>query len=246
MWTRRTLSTAADSTQRDTLSFERNANHVFLLAWQADSLDQNQLLFEMARYNFTNYLVRNFDLQVDQDEGGLCRMLVSGFLSYDEARQYARQLYGQPGMLAELLRHCRSIIVSEKNLALLGTAYSYRDYEIFFDQRIAPIQISEQPLLDQPAAIIQEGEETSDESPAPEDAGTPQTDGNDFDDLGLPPPTPEVQQQTDNDLGLPPPAPQAQQQPQQQDPDLPDLPPAPQQQPQQQNDLPEFDEDFWR
>ena len=246
MWTRRTLSTAADSTQRDTLSFERNANHVFLLAWQADSLDQNQLLFEMARYNFTNYLVRNFDLQVDQDEGGLCRMLVSGFLSYDEARQYARQLYGQPGMLAELLRHCRSIIVSEKNLALLGTAYSYRDYEIFFDQRIAPIQISEQPLLDQPAAIIQEGEETGDESPAPEDAGTPQTDGNDFDDLGLPPPTPEVQQQTDNDLGLPPPAPQAQQQPQQQDPDLPDLPPAPQQQPQQQNDLPEFDEDFWR
>ena len=63
-----------------------------MLIYEPDSVDQNQLLFEIARYNFTNFLVRNFEITTDEDQG-LQRMLISGFLSYDEALQYARQLY---------------------------------------------------------------------------------------------------------------------------------------------------------
>ena len=38
-------------------------------------------------------------------------MLVSGFLSYDEALQYARKLHTS-AELAQLLRHCHIIIIS--------------------------------------------------------------------------------------------------------------------------------------
>ena len=86
-------------------------------------------------------------------------MLISGFLNYDEARQYARQLHTVDGQLATLLRACRHLIVSEDNLRLLGTSYSYHDYELFFEKQIEPVEISTRPLLKEPEVIIQEGDE---------------------------------------------------------------------------------------
>ena len=163
VWSRRASDMASDSTKTDTLRFERETKYVFLLAYLPDSVNQNQLLFEMARYNFSNYLVRNFDIEMDQDANGLCRMLISGFLNYDEARQYARQLYSVDGKLATMLHACRSLIVSEQNLRLLGTTYSYRDYEIFFEKQIEPVEISTRPLLEEPEVIIQEADEAEEE-----------------------------------------------------------------------------------
>ena len=167
VWSRRAFDAAnGDSTQVDTLVFERDVNYVFLLAYQPDSVNQNQLLYEMVKYNFSNFLVRNFDIVTDQDQQGLCRMLISGFLSYDEARQYARQLHQVEGPLADLLRACRHLVISEPNLRLLGTTYSYRDYEVFYEQQIEPVEISTQPLLDEPESITTEDDEDDDELPA--------------------------------------------------------------------------------
>jgi len=182
VWSRRSAELASgDSTQVDTLVFERKTNHIFLLAYQPDSVNQNQLLYEMAKYNFSNYLVRNFDIVTDQDPNGLSRMLISGFLSYDEARQYARQLHAVEGPLKELLQNCHHLVVSEQNLRLLGTAYSYRDYELFYEKEIEPVEISKQPLLEEPESIVSEEDpdeedvpvEGEEEQPAPADPDLP-------------------------------------------------------------------------
>ena len=165
VWSRRAIDMADDGTRNDTLTIERETNFVFLLAYQPDSVNHNQLLYEMAKYNFSNFLVRNFDINVDQDANGLVRMTISGFLNYDEARQYARQLYNNQAMV-DMLRPCRPIIISEKNLSLLGTNYSYRDYEIFFEEKLEPLEVSDEDLLDDPGTIIQNEE---DEEPATDD-----------------------------------------------------------------------------
>ncbi len=165
VWSRRAIDMADDGTRNDTLTIERETNFVFLLAYQPDSVNHNQLLYEMAKYNFSNFLVRNFDINVDQDANGLVRMTISGFLNYDEARQYARQLYNNQAMV-DMLRPCRPIIISEKNLPLLGTNYSYRDYEIFFEEKLEPLEVSDEDLLDDPGTIIQNEE---DEEPATDD-----------------------------------------------------------------------------
>ena len=134
----------------------------------------------MAKYNFSNFLVRNFDIVTDQDAQGLCRMIISGFLSYDEARQYARQLHQAEGALADLLKSCRHLIISEPNFRLLGTAYSYRDYEVFYEQQIEPVEISKQPLLEEPESITTEEDE--DDLP-PAENGQPTNNNTDDDDL---------------------------------------------------------------
>jgi tetratricopeptide (TPR) repeat protein len=164
VWSRRDIALSADSTRQDTLSARTDQNFLFILAYEPDSVNENQLLFNMARYNFTNFLVRNFDIQIDEDHG-LHRMLVSGFLSYDEALQYARQLYDDEAM-KERVKDCKTIIISESNLPLLGTAYSYDDYMKFYEDTFIPLKISEEELLIVPEGFVM---------PDPEDVGGPES-----------------------------------------------------------------------
>ena len=151
VWSRRDIALTADSTKADTLSADPNQKFLFILAYEPDSVDQNQLLFEMARYNFSNFLVRNFEISTDEDQG-LQRMLISGFLSYDEALQYARQLYANE-VMAEKLAKCRSLIISEVNLPLLGVQFSYDDYEQFYEDIFVPMKTSTDKLLIRPEDI---------------------------------------------------------------------------------------------
>ena len=153
IWTKRDITLTKDSTVSDTLSAERNQQFLFMLVYEPDSVNENQLLFEMAKYNFTNFLVRNFEIQIDEDHG-LHRMITSGFLSYDEALQYARQLY-QNESLTERLKPCQSLIISESNLGLIGTHFSYDDYQQFYEKIFVPMKVSTEKLLIIPEDIEQ-------------------------------------------------------------------------------------------
>ena len=153
IWSRRDITLASDTTNNVMLSAERNENFMFILAYEPDSINENQLLFEMARYNFTNFLVRNFDIVLDEDNG-LHRMRISGFLNYDEALQYARQLYADKAM-AERLKPCHNLIISENNLALIGSRFSYEDYQQFYEDTFIPMKVSQEKLLIEPEHIDQ-------------------------------------------------------------------------------------------
>lgn len=152
VWERRSeVLTDNDSTAVRELSDERFAAFTFMIAYKPDSTDENRLLFELARYNFTSFLVRNFDIAVE-DADGIHRMKVSGFRNYDEALQYVRQLFTNK-TITSLIGRNRTIIISEKNLPLLGRQFSYDDYAHFYDKHFAPIKISDEQLLNVPEAV---------------------------------------------------------------------------------------------
>ena len=153
VWSRRAVVMSdSDSIATVELSAEHDIPFVFMIAYQPDSISENQLLFELARYNFTNFLVRNFDLEIE-DVDGLHRMQVKGFRNYDEARQYARMLFKQT-KLSQLMKHCRTFIISEKNVELLGNQFSYDEYGQFYDDEFLPAKIREDLLLLDPAEIL--------------------------------------------------------------------------------------------
>lgn len=66
VWARRTVETT-DSAQMSQKKFsnERNTNFVFMLVYKPDSVNENKLLYQLARFNFTSFLVRDFDINVD-------------------------------------------------------------------------------------------------------------------------------------------------------------------------------------
>ena len=185
VWTRRTAVLAdSDSINAKTFDAERNTEFVFMLAYVPDSVDENKLLYQMAKVNFTHYVVRNFDLSIE-DANGLRRMVVRGFRNYDEALQYARGLAEQAG-LQQLLSGCKAIVISDKNLPLLGTNFSYADYQNFYDKNFAPLKISSQPLLTEPIHVApKEDAERETSAPAEAKAGN-ENNGNTDGELLLP------------------------------------------------------------
>ena len=153
VWAKRSdVLTSQDSTQQKGFSADRNDRFVFLLAYSPDSVNENQLLFEVAKYNFTTYMARNFDISIE-DLQGLHRLQVSGFQNYDEARQYANELHQQAGIL-RLISKARSYVISEPNLELLGRNLSYDDYDKFYTRHFAPLKISKMRLLMEPTEIV--------------------------------------------------------------------------------------------
>lgn len=152
IWERRAVVlNDSDSIAARKFVAERNVNFSFMFVYAPDSVNENKLLFELAKFNFTNFIVRNFDVVIDE-LGGLHRMRVSGFLSYDEALQYARQLGGNAN-IRNLTAKARSFVISDANLELLGTQYSYNDYDKFYEQHFVPLRISTVKLLTEPATI---------------------------------------------------------------------------------------------
>ena len=153
IWSRRKSNwMEGDSTQvADTLSAERFSTFNFVLAYPTNSLDEDQLLYEMARYNFTSYMVRNFEIEII-DDNGLSMMCVRGFLSYDEVHAYAQALYADRHM-ATVLEGIRTLLISDDNLKLLGTSFSFDEYKKFFNDRFAPLDVPNDLRIDEPTDL---------------------------------------------------------------------------------------------
>ena len=152
-----------DSTAVREFSNDRNAAFIYMIAYKPDSIDANRMLFELARYNFTSYMVRNFDIEIEQVDG-LNRMLVKGFRNYDEALQYARQLQKQK-LLMKLVGKSRQIVISDVNLPMLGKQFSYTDYAKFYEKNFAPLKIASEDLLEIPEVTVTEPDESETKKP---------------------------------------------------------------------------------
>lgn len=161
IWSRRFNAGADEGVQSgDTLKDDRLGNFSFVLAYPKGGINEDQLLFELARYNFTSFTMRNFELEIS-DLGEVSMMLVKGFLSYDEAHSYAQKLYADSHML-KVIEGIRSLIILEENLNLLGTKYSFDDYQRFYEEYFSPLEIPEELKLDN--GIIIRGEDELDDS----------------------------------------------------------------------------------
>ena len=116
----------------DTFTVERNIPFLFVLAYEEGAINENLLLYEVARYNFSSFMVKNFDLAFAHDYG-IGRLIVKEFANMDEALYYQRQIYADPAM-NEKLSGLRSIIISEANYDLLNKYYSFDDYDTFYNE----------------------------------------------------------------------------------------------------------------
>lgn len=175
IWSAHAIDVSSDSTAvADTLVADPAMPYVFVLAYPTGELDEDQLLFEMARFNFTTFMARNFDIEIVKS-GAISQLRVTGFRSYDEVHAYAQQVYSD-NHLRERLEGIRAILISEANLKLLGTRYSYDEYAEFYDAELSPLELPEDLILDEPTDNfpkdiddIPEGKEKSDDSGGTDD-----------------------------------------------------------------------------
>ena len=111
----------ADVEQTDSIpvfSDERNAPSVVLLVLPvADEQALNRLQYEVALFNFAQFLIRDFDMQKMPILGTGCALRVSGFESMDEAEWWTG-LVAQNAELTQLLQelHVELVPLTEQNL----------------------------------------------------------------------------------------------------------------------------------
>ena len=115
----------------------RDEAYYFVLAFPNDSVDENRLLFEMARYNFSRYMVRNFDMSFEK-LAEITLFEIKEFMNFDEAFLYRKRLY-ENGEMAKLLEGINSMIISKTNLELLLKHYSFGDYQEFYENNLLGI-----------------------------------------------------------------------------------------------------------
>ena len=155
IWERRMSYAEADSLMADTtFSDEKNNSWLFVVAYEHDSINENQLLFEMARYNFSNFSVRNFDITIER-QIGIDMLQVRSFVNYDEAYIYLHRLMNNVEM-AEKLEGLKLFIISDDNLAKIMRGLSFADYFKFYDEvfdRVGKLNIDE-GIIDEPNVDI--------------------------------------------------------------------------------------------
>ena len=160
LWDRRTAaadSLADDAAKKSQFSPERNAPFLFVLVFPNDSVDTNRLLYEMAHFNFTSFVVRGFDMTVTKGEG-LSQFRIAGFNSYDEVHAYAQRCFKSAELLP-FLKKGRVLLISKENLDLLGVRFSVNDYQKFFDATFAPIELKPNQPIEQMAPVEQHYED---------------------------------------------------------------------------------------
>jgi hypothetical protein len=118
-------------------SDKRNEPFYFVLAFPNGSLDEKRLLFEMARYNFSRYMVRNFDMTFEK-LAEVTLLEVKEFLNFDEAFLYCKRLYGNAAT-ARLLEGINAFVISKNNLDLLLQHYTFDDYREFYEKNLLTI-----------------------------------------------------------------------------------------------------------
>lgn len=163
LWSRRLSEAAAESAasgQERRFKADKEGRFVFLAAYPTDSLSDDRLLYALARFNFSSFLSRGFDI-AKEHTGGLTRFTVSGFLSFDDVHGYTQLLF-RDGELGRMLRHARVELISEQNLKLLGTLYSFDEYRAFYDEHYSSLIINPdlpldfEPVDDEPRQIYED------------------------------------------------------------------------------------------
>ena len=104
-----------------------------LLLKPSDQSTVNQLLFDLAAYNFSKFLIKDFDLAIRTIEGEKM-IAISNFENYNEVLWYDKLLTTEPALTESVMAKIASrIYISNDNLGLV-TLLSLKEYNQFFKQ----------------------------------------------------------------------------------------------------------------
>ncbi len=115
-------------------NFELNPDgqQLLVLTYPTDSVSANQLLYDIARHNFTTFVVRDFELE-QMNFGRLGMLIIKGFANQRELDHY-RKTMSQDVQL-QIPPQVRPIMISTQNFeTLIREGRSLDDYFRFLDE----------------------------------------------------------------------------------------------------------------
>lgn len=146
--------------------FELNPDNeqYLVLLFPTDSVSSNQLLFDIARHNFTSFVVKDFDLE-QMNFGRLGLLIIKGFTNMNELNHYRRVMADDTKL--QIPRQVRPVIISAKNFeTLIKEGRSFEEYFRYLEEqnyREAQENVLPPEVFGEPETLKE-----AEEAPAPE------------------------------------------------------------------------------
>lgn len=143
------LRQANDSTAaggNDGFIDDDNVPHLLLIAYKTDSISQNDLLFEVAKFNFENYLTQDFDLEIIDSGGGLSVLVISQFSDLNALLNYHDRM--DHSETIALPADIYMIDISEPNFRALLGGKSFQEYFDWVDRTYNGVTDTEEEIED--------------------------------------------------------------------------------------------------
>ena len=112
-------------------TMDKESPHLLVLVYPTDSVSSNQLLFDVAKYNFSNFLIKDFDLEIISFNE-ISMLIIKGFNNFDELSHYRKMIEGEKGI--PLPPGVRPVMISDSNFKLLLDGRSFEDYFNFVQE----------------------------------------------------------------------------------------------------------------
>lgn len=166
------LSNDTTEMQNDSVMFDLNPadRQMLVLVYPTDEVSANQLLFDIARHNFSSFVVKDFDLE-QMNFGRLGLLLIKDFANFEELSHYRKVL--QESQYVQLPPQVRPVMISVKNFeTLIRQGRTFEDYFRFVDQQAAeePVTAAPGQLPDDSGERQQYGSAIMEDIPQPEES----------------------------------------------------------------------------
>lgn len=120
------------------LSSNPNVPYLFRLETDTAKVNPYRLLYTTAMYNFTKFLVKDFDLALHKGV-----LTVSGLDNLEEALWYSSGIFEDDGVRKILNgTDYKYYLISAENNELIGLKYSFEEYEKFYNDSILAVRVS--------------------------------------------------------------------------------------------------------
>ncbi len=155
-------STAGGGENKEFTPFQegRSKPQLFVLVFSTDSVSSNQLLYEVAKHNFSSFVMKDFELE-QMSFSNLGLIIVKGFANYSEVEHYRGVWEKDEEKVIPPQAHY--VIISQENFdLLLREGRTFEEYFRYLDE------------LNEEKVEEQIPEEAVDDSKKEEDAAKPQ------------------------------------------------------------------------
>ena len=113
-------------------SLETTGKHRVLFITKSSIDDVNKLLYNIASYNFSRFMVKDFDLSLSKLDSTQTVISVTNFESYDETEWYVTSI-AEDVYMTELLKQygVDKVIISEVNFGMMKSLFGLDEYRKF-------------------------------------------------------------------------------------------------------------------
>ncbi len=110
-----------------------NTEYMLLLMYKSNTIDRNELLYQVADYNFSNYVIQTFDLSFTT-EPPFDILQIKGFKSFSNIKSYINKSFTTSGLMQQIDTTILALPISIKNYTDVLPKLGLENYISFFTE----------------------------------------------------------------------------------------------------------------